>query len=793
MRGRNNYTRQSMETWADSLVQLPKEIAGLEAALAADKNQLGLSQQQLLDLKENQIVPTRLLITRLIAKIELSTIPPQIQTLNTEAQQLTSQADALDAPISEIKNAIKPVEAELVRIKRLIAIKDLLRRIADLGHEITQLSEDCSREERDLAIARGTLSSIESSMASQSSQVGSLQLSKTTILAAIESIRHSVIEVDPVMVHSGGVGVVTSTPVTVQSGGVSVVSGAPIYSGGVQATVHTHHHHHHDHHDYHTAELERQLRDIDSQIDDCERSMRRIRSQHDDAQYKIRQIEGHIERFRRDIREKQNQKREWETQYDRYGSNEQQQARRTASDDLNREYRAQEAIFTPLQRKLDGLLAEQRSLNSQASSRRSKIRQLESRKDECVRLTADFVVSLDTPLEQQRDTQQSLLEQLDTDKRKRERDIQALHEKISATGYEIHEKKNKLAANETNQFLRTLKYTPQALLDKLEIDIYQSIRTFENEHPEEQNDRVRRCLVELQYKIPFLKSAPLSVQDDITLARDRYFLLCGLLRDMQAKLYYGDILDNRIVHVLQNQDIDLDGARAEYQALKLRHPRELVDLTVDDLARMEKEAYLNSRNAFNALLARIRTSTIPELNRVKELGEQLSADIQAKEKAAEKAHLAFDNKYYTGLFNLASQLLKNPTDINLHIAYRAHMSHHPDETPSCGFKAGGIAMMFFGAVLTAAAAIVAIFGFPIGTPLYVSLPVAGAGVAMILTGVGLFRHGCNKGLPGKLNEFVDECDKQKSRMLIEETGEKQPLLDGPGSYNLKSSAPGMDV
>jgi len=781
MEGRKNYTRMDIEKWAASLVELPQEIANLNTIIDADKAKLDDELQNLL---QNDILPARLQLEKIVAKIELPELPGVIARLESKRDNLNDEKAQLQAELKELTAQISPIQDGINRIERLIETKKILTIMQEINRANEQLTDSLQSESSQLATLGNSVLSEKRIISEKESAVASLQARQRQLVISIESARHAL------HAHHLPVPIVSTmneaNAVTVAHVATSV---SPAVTYGQVATIYPISRVSHS-----QNPLVDELRRVEKSIESLEEEISRHGNQCQQLERQIRIHQSSTDRLESELSQLRAKKTNFQRKINDLGT--QSQAERSDMNDLQRNLSLQQQDLVPLNNKKNTVTKKQRVIDSDIASNELDIAKKMQRLGECEGLVKHFVPDSHASLERQRDDKEQMLANLKGDKYDRECVISQLKLKIRDDSTDRRNKMATLRDYQDNSFLRNLKNNPQVLLNKLITDIRIAIARFETENPTNQNYLVRLCLAELSYKLPFIQNMTLQGSDALSIDRDRYFLICGLVQDIYDRTSDHDKAFSKMLStLLKSNDVSSKEISQEYQNLKQYFPKELSDLSLSDLQHREATIFRDEYDAFNVSLARINSS-IPVLKKVKTLGRNLLDDLDERIINADEAH-PVDYKYYASLLILGNQLLERPNDNALHAAFRSHLAHHADETPSVGNKIGGVGMLLLGAVITAGAVLVAVLGLPIAAPLYASIPVGAAGAGLMIGSAALLYRGCKKGLPVKADEFVNEVNKNKDQQMISQ--EKDKLLSGEASsyglmdesVMLEPSAPGL--
>lgn len=321
-------------------------------------------------------------------------------------------------------------------------------------------------------------------------------------------------------------------------------------------------------------------------------------------------------------------------------------------------------------------------------------------------------------------------------------------------------------SNLKKDFLFRLTQHPEQLVFELHRRVSEIIQEYEDNHIDDKDKGVRLCLAEYALKIPFLMSFP--VTNSLDNWQQRFYELYGLLLNIFGKAIQTK-LSVQIYRVLNEYPIDYSDATHEYNHIRQQFLGQLHDMDEYELDQHEHVLYQNAFHSFNQIYSNLPNNAPKDARDLYAKAKSVIDLINEQKITADKKDSGqFDLKFHTTIIKKTTFLMQNPTDNKLRKEYKNFIALNNDGQPSVAKKVIGAIMIFLGAVLLAVSVAAKIVSIGISAP--ISIAGMAAGGALIVSGIGLFAHGRQKGLAKGYEDFSNATQKASASSWQQQAG-----------------------
>jgi predicted nucleic acid-binding Zn-ribbon protein len=699
-----SYTSQAFEGWKAEVLKNPLDITQLQTAIAAHQRELGVLEPQRNALVTQQIAPIDNRILALQSQIKVLTIPPSIHDLNQQIRPHEEHLRALHPQLDGVRQVIAPIDAEIGRLNIFIDITQSQMKIGDAQAEIAHNQDSIRRHDKELHELEHEHRHAKNELDSAKSRLSSLRSQQS-----MDSIGHIVHAYDHHGHHGhhGGYGsMVHNINDMALSGSIATL----------QSTVN---------------DLENKHHHISDGMHELERKISGHQRDEAAARGRLQELQRHLSRL--------------QSQVAGYSFTNNMGVLQASLAQKNAEKSPHDAV----RRRLEGEIQHHKH---EIDYLRQNILQLQSDYDRCLPLAAEFAGNQNiADLNMQLQAAQATRNELMIEKSRLDAVITGHHQGIANANQGIQTKTFRQQELLGNQYLLKLRDQPEMLVNEITGMIRSRFADYEAAHPANQGEAIRICLAETVGKLGIIYGMPV---DSDEAARKKYYQLCGLLWEIldrvDAETSLG--LADEIMAILHYHPINDAEARNEYHLFRKVNPELLRDMTAADLVNMQYAEYDAAYQNLNAALAAVPADTSKAWRDLRECGQEVLTSINShKLKAVDKGDPHFDIKFHTTVLNKTAQLVNEPGNQQLQREYHNLTEHNQDGKPSLAKKICGGMLMFLGAALLVASVVANVLSVGVSTPLSCAGIVGGS--VMLLTGMGLFGWGMQKGTSRKMAHF----------------------------------------
>jgi hypothetical protein len=353
---------------------------------------------------------------------------------------------------------------------------------------------------------------------------------------------------------------------------------------------------------------------------------------------------------------------------------------------------------------------------------------------------------LESRLKEQQQLNNELLDKLD----ELNRQISSKNNGVLARANDINTLRYRFNVLASNVFLQKMWTNPNSEVKGLVSLIETQFETYEKDHPARQSIGLRLCLSDVLNKMRLLvrqaehglseskqeEGRPLLNHAAIQL----YYQLCGLLYLKGEALPFASRALFNVIRKILPVDVHLNSAAEAYQNLSLP------DLTADQLKIQEMTKYHSTRDELQQLLQ--PASALDDAKKLHAAGLAVLNELEANHKRnADDA----DIKFHTTILDVYIDLLRAPGNLQLRATHDKLIAENVEGRASSCKKQSGASMVILGAASIASS--VAAKQFSWNIPSEAETAGIATGAASILSGIGLFYHGMQKGLLQKMIHF----------------------------------------
>lgn len=326
------------------------------------------------------------------------------------------------------------------------------------------------------------------------------------------------------------------------------------------------------------------------------------------------------------------------------------------------------------------------------------------------------------------------------------------------------------------KFLHALKNDPQLLLNQFITLIKTSFTDYDFENPASQNLMTRICLLDFASHVRFielpqvrLNEAELKQMSVFTQAQieNKFYQLCGLLYSMLVRLNF-PCIESKLGKLIQSffneeffhkAELQKEECIRAYRELCKIHSIGMKETLPEELPALEYAYYDQTKSELKSLIDELQNSieespedsmmnTPYRKNVYKKFYSKADSVLHAVQ--SYENHPQFDVKYHATLLKYTREILKNPQDRHISNRYRFLAQHDQYGKPSTSKKVVGASMMFLGLAVMICSFII------LPTPFnWIGF---GGGMALTVTGLGLFKSGKPKNLSMKISELSDAAE-----------------------------------
>lgn len=316
---------------------------------------------------------------------------------------------------------------------------------------------------------------------------------------------------------------------------------------------------------------------------------------------------------------------------------------------------------------------------------------------------------------------------------------------MEANIQEIADFQQRLDAMRQHEFMQKYHFNPRALVDHFSDSVCHTLTAFENDHPAGLHRTVRIWLLDLSRQLNVIMKEPGNALKDI---RAKYNRAAGLVwHAINQTELHDPLFAARLREVVLGEEcLDRLEAVSDYALfMYLRH----IDCTTPE--------QLRDRETLQFNLAQVKLA-----NRLQDLPQGADLATRQMYHAGQKLlnvirqqrtrqGQSFDARYYTTVLNTSSDLLANPTSLDLQNKMSDLAQHNHHGNPSRPRKIMGAMLFFLGAAMVLTGVGLAVGTFGIASP--IALPLIGSGAVIATAGAFLFGYGCQRGISKRLENF----------------------------------------